>query len=94
MSGWFARLGVVAATTRETRVLADHETLTPAELAAYQRRRFGAMLRHAATHSSYYRERLAGIDLEQDVDPASVPTLDKATCWTTSTRSSPLRGSD
>jgi len=79
MSGWFARLGVVAATTRETRVLADHETLTPAELAAYQRRRFGAMLRHAATHSSYYRERLAGIDLEQDVDPASVPTLDKAT---------------
>ena len=79
MSGWFARLGLVAATVRETRALADHETLTPAELAAYQRRRFGAMLRHAATHSSYYRERLAGIDLEQDVDPASVPTLDKAT---------------
>ena len=35
MSGWFARLGLVAATVRETRALADHETLTPAELAEF-----------------------------------------------------------
>ena len=94
MSGWFARLGLVAATMRETRALADHETLTPAELAAYQRRQFGAMLRHAATHSSYYRERLAGIDLEQDVDPRRCPPWTRRRCWTTSTRSSPIRGSD
>src|SRR5688500_5397086 len=79
MSGWFTRLGLVAATTRQTRTLADHETLTPAGLAAYQRHRFGAMLRHAATQSSYYRERLAAIALDDDADPASVPPLDQAT---------------
>src|SRR4026207_632100 len=89
MSGWFARAGLGAAAAREPRrwadpaparaAWADRGPGPPGGRAASRRRGFGAMLRHAATHSSYYRERLAGIDLEQDVDPASVPTLDKAT---------------
>jgi phenylacetate-CoA ligase len=79
MAGWLARLSLTAATMRETRALADHETWTAADLAAFQRRRLGALLRHAALHSPYYRERLAAIALDDDVDLESLPTLDKPT---------------
>lgn len=79
MASWLARLSLTAAAMRASRALAVHETWTPEQLATFQRHRFGEMLRHAATHSAFYRERLAGLPLDGDVDPESVPTLDKST---------------
>jgi len=79
MAGWFGRLSLTAAAMRATRALAVRETWTYDELTAYQRHRFGEMLRHAARQSAFYRERLAGLPLTGDIDPASVPTLDKQT---------------
>lgn len=46
---------------------------------AYQRERLLAIVRYAATHSAYYRERFAGIELSDDLDLAALPRLDKAT---------------
>lgn len=40
---------------------------------------FLAIVRHAAAHSPFYRERFAGIELADDLDIAALPTLDKAT---------------
>ena len=79
MASWLARLSLTAAAMRASRALAAHETWTPEQLATFQRHRFGETLRHAATHSAFYRERLAGLPLDGDVDPESVPTLDKPT---------------
>ena len=46
---------------------------------AHQRERLLAIVRHAATHSPYYRERFAGIELSNDLDLGALPRLDRAT---------------
>lgn len=49
------------------------------QLRAHQRERLLAIIRHAAARSPYYRERLAGIELSDDLDLAALPRIDKAT---------------
>jgi phenylacetate-CoA ligase len=72
------RLIEAARATRAARELAAHDSWDAERLAAHQRRRLLAMVRHAAARSPYYRERLAGIELSDDLDLAALPTLDKA----------------
>jgi phenylacetate-CoA ligase len=67
----------VAAGLREARAGADRERLTRERLERFQQERLDALVRHAARHSPYYRERLAGVadgraHLEQ------LPTITKA----------------
>lgn len=62
------------AKTRES-----HDEWSFGRLRAHQRERLLAIVRHAATHSPYYRERFAGIELSDDLDLAALPRLDKAT---------------
>jgi putative adenylate-forming enzyme len=64
---------------RAGKKLAAHDRWDAERLARHQRERLLAIVRHAAAHSPYYRERLAGIELSDDLDPAAMPTLDKAT---------------
>jgi putative adenylate-forming enzyme len=61
------------------RRLEAHERWSPEQVRAHRRRRLLAIVRHAAAHSPFYRERLAGIELSDDLDLAALPTLDKAT---------------
>jgi len=67
----------VARALRIARRLEGHEQWSPEVLRAHQRRRLLAIVRHAAAHSPYYRERFAGIELSDDLDIAELPTLDK-----------------
>jgi phenylacetate-coenzyme A ligase PaaK-like adenylate-forming protein len=58
--------------------LEAHEKWSPERLRIHQRRRLLAIIRHAAAHSPFYRERFAGIELSDDLDLAALPRLDKA----------------
>jgi phenylacetate-coenzyme A ligase PaaK-like adenylate-forming protein len=69
----------LARALRVARGLEGHDKWDPEKLCAHQRRRLLAIVRHAAAHSPYYRERFAGVELSDDVDLAALPTLDKAT---------------
>jgi len=69
----------VARALRVGRRLEGHEGWDPEQLGAHQRRRLLAIVRHAAAHSPYYRERFAGIELSDDLDLTALPPLDKAT---------------
>ena len=75
------RLAEIAGAMRLARELIGHDRWTGAELAAHQRRRLEAMVRHAAASSPFYRERYAGIGLGPDgpVELGQLPTVDKAT---------------
>lgn len=64
---------------RAGRVLESHSEWSIERLRAHQRERLLATVRHAATHSPYYRERFAGLELSDDLDLAALPRLDKAT---------------
>jgi len=73
------RLPEVARALRAARTLESHDEWSAERLRAHQRQRLLAIVRHAATHSPYYRERFAGIELSDDLDLAALPRLDKAT---------------
>lgn len=64
---------------RVARGLEGHEEWDPEQLRAHRRRRLLAIVRHAAAHSPYYRERFAGIELSDDLELSALPRLDKAT---------------
>jgi phenylacetate-CoA ligase len=65
----------VARALKASRVLAERERWPRERLDAYQRERLAELVRHAAAHAPYYRERLpAG-----PVELGELPTLDKAT---------------
>jgi putative adenylate-forming enzyme len=64
---------------RAAKALESHDLWSREQLRAHQRQRLLAMVRHAASNSPYYRERFAGIELSEDLDLRSLPTLDKPT---------------
>lgn len=73
------RVPEVGRALRAARKLEPHDEWEAERLRAHQRERLLAIVRHAAIHSPYYRERFAGIDLSDDLDLAALPRLDKAT---------------
>lgn len=73
------RLPKVIRALRVARRLEAHDEWSVERLRAHQRERLLAIVRHAVTHSPYYRERFAGIELSDDLDLAALPRLDKAT---------------
>ena len=75
------RLGRVPQVVRALRAaseLESHDAWDADRLAAFQQQRLVAMVRHAADHSPFHRERFAGIELADDLDITALPTLDKA----------------
>lgn len=73
------RVPDVARALRAGRRLEAHDEWSFEALRAHRRQRLLEIIRHAATHSNYYRERFAGIELSDDLDLAALPTLDKGT---------------
>lgn len=72
------RLPEIARALRASRGLESHDEWSFEQLRAHQRERLLAIVQHAATHSPYYRERFAGIELSDDLDLAALPRLEKA----------------
>ena len=77
MWGPIRRRTVVAQALRHARALAERERWPVERREALQRERLTELVRHAAQHSPYYREALAGYD--PDVGLGSLPALNKAT---------------
>jgi len=73
------RVSEVGRALRAARNLESHDEWSVERFRASQRRRLLAIVRHAASHSAYYRERFAGTELSDDLDLAALPRLDKAT---------------
>jgi phenylacetate-CoA ligase len=73
------RLPMAVRALRLARRRESHDRWSSERVRADQRERLLAIVRHAAANSPYYRERLAGIELSDDLDPRALPTLDKAT---------------
>jgi phenylacetate-CoA ligase len=73
------RVPQVLRALRVVKRLESHDRWSVERLRAHQRQRLLAIVRYAATHSPYYRERFAGIELSDDLDLAALPRLDKAT---------------
>lgn len=73
------RMPTAIRAVRGGRRLEAHDRWSVEELRAHQRKRLLAMVRHAAAHSDFYRERFAGIELSDDLDLTELPRLDKAT---------------
>jgi phenylacetate-CoA ligase len=71
------RLAVVAQALRHARALAERERWPMERREARKRERLTDLVRHAARHSAYYREALAGYD--PGVGAGSLPELSKAT---------------
>jgi phenylacetate-CoA ligase len=69
----------LAAAMRLARELIGHDRWTEEQLAAHQRQRLEAVVRHAAASSPFYRERLAGLGPGDRVELDQLPVLDKAT---------------
>lgn len=67
------------AALREARGLEAHERWDRPRLLAHQRALLLELVRDAARRSPYYGEALAGIALDDDLDPADLPVLDRAT---------------
>ena len=63
------RLAEVAGAMRLARELIGHDRWTPEELAALQRRRLERLVRQATANSPFYRERYAGLDPGDPVQP-------------------------
>ena len=57
------RIADMAGAMRLARELIGHDHWSADELAAFQRRRLGEVVRHAVASSRFYRERYAGLDL-------------------------------
>lgn len=64
---------------RVGRELETHDAWDREQLRVYQRARLLDLIRHAARRSPYYRERFAGIAIDDDLDLTELPTIDKAT---------------
>lgn len=79
MIGRLSRVPTALRALRAARRLEAHERWNPEQLHSHQRQRLLATVRDAAARSPYYRERLAGIELSDDLDLAALPRLDKAT---------------
>jgi phenylacetate-coenzyme A ligase PaaK-like adenylate-forming protein len=77
MWGPIRRRTVVAQALRHARALAERERWPVERREALQRERLTELVRHAAQHSPYYREALAGYD--PGVGLGSLPALNKAT---------------
>src|SRR5512133_2713957 len=77
MWGRMGRLTVVARALRGARALAERERWPVERREARKRERLTDLVRHAARHSPYYREALAGYD--PAVGVGSLPELSKAT---------------
>ncbi len=73
------RLPEAVRTLRVAKTLEAHEEWSVERLRAHQRDRLLAIIRYAATHSPYYREHFAGVELSDDLDLGALPRLDKAT---------------
>jgi putative adenylate-forming enzyme len=73
------RLIDVAKALRAAREMESHDKWDAERLRRFQHERLLAIVRHAAASSAFYRERFTGIELSDDLDPAALPTLDKAT---------------
>ncbi|MCU0314128.1 MAG: hypothetical protein MUC84_08735 [Solirubrobacteraceae bacterium] len=73
------RLPDTLAALRAAKTLEAHDAWSPEHLRAHQQERLVALVRHAAAHSPFHRERLAGIALDDDLDVTALPALDKAT---------------
>jgi phenylacetate-coenzyme A ligase PaaK-like adenylate-forming protein len=71
------RVTDVAAGLRQARAGAHRERFTRERLERFQRERLAALVRHAARHSPYYRERLAGV-ADGRVHLEQLPTITKA----------------
>jgi hypothetical protein len=59
------------------RELSARERWTRAAVRADQRKRFAAIVRHAAQNTAFHVRHYAGIDLDGDIRPAALPTVDK-----------------
>jgi phenylacetate-coenzyme A ligase PaaK-like adenylate-forming protein len=63
---------------RLARELVEHERWPRERLRQHQQERLEALVRHAAEHSPYYRERLSGTLGNGPVELSSLPVMDKA----------------
>lgn len=72
------RAGELARALRRSRALAANDRLDREAYRALTRQRLLALIRHAASASPFYRERLAGQRIDESFDIATVPILDKA----------------
>lgn len=79
MIGSARRLAEVGRALRWARRLEAHDRLDLGSYRALQRARLLAIIRHAVRVSPFYRERLAGLTIDDSLDVSAVPTLDKAT---------------
>ena len=73
------RLVDVGRGLRAARALAEQERWPRERLERHQQDRLDALVRYAAEHSPFYRERLAGLPATGPVELAALPTLDKQT---------------
>jgi len=76
--GYRQRLADFAGGLRVSRELAGSERQPREDLHLYQQKRLGSVVSHAAGHSPFYRERLAGVLGEAPVELSRLPTLNKS----------------
>ena len=76
--GYRQRLANFAGGLRLSRELARRERQPREGLHLYQQKRLESVVRHAALHSPFYRERLAGAVGEGPVELSRLPTLKKS----------------
>lgn len=76
--GYRRRLADFAGGLRLSREFARHERQPREDLRLYQQKRLESVVRHAAAHSPFYRERLAGVAGEGPFELSRLPVLDKA----------------
>jgi phenylacetate-coenzyme A ligase PaaK-like adenylate-forming protein len=62
---------------RLSRELAGRERWPKERLREYQQQRLEAIVRHAAEHSPFYRERLSGVIGSGPIELSSLPAMDK-----------------
>ena len=79
------RVPDVVRALRVAKTLESHDQWSVERLRAHRRGRLLAIVRHAATHSPYYRERFAGIELSDDLDLGALPVSTSRPCSRTST---------
>jgi putative adenylate-forming enzyme len=76
--GYRHRLADFAGGLRLSREMAKHERQPREDLRVYQQQRLESVVRHAAKHSPFYRERLAGVVGEGPVELSRLPAIDKS----------------
>src|SRR3712207_2617497 len=76
--GYRRRLADFAGGLRLQREFTRHERQPREHLRLYQQQRLESVVRHAAAHSPFYRERLAGVVGEGPVELSHLPVLNKS----------------